>query len=338
MLNARTARQWLWDAMGKTVISVLCSTALLGVPSEAILYACSLCGEAHAAVTQHINKMIPACTVSMHTRSANIAAPLTQALHSLAHCAYNAQDDSVVATHMAACASSSAMDEVLKFGIPETRMFEFWDWVGGRYSVCSSVGALPLSLKYGFGMFERFLAGARAVDIHYQFAPLERNLPVLMGLLGVWNMSFMGYRTRTILPYAEALLKLPAHIQQLAMESNGKRVTVDGEELDYDIGQIDFGEPGTNGQHSFFQLLHMGQVRWANTAYAASRLITAVLAVMTLVCRSLHMRLVLCKPQLWTTAAAITATATTQRSSTTVAAVLTLARLHCCCITTAVVE
>jgi glucose-6-phosphate isomerase len=100
-----------------------------------------------------------------------------------------------------------------------------------------------------------------------QFAPLERNLPVLMGLLGVWNMSFMGYRTRTILPYAEALLKLPAHIQQLAMESNGKRVTVDGEELDYDIGQIDFGEPGTNGQHSFFQLLHMGQVRWANTAY-----------------------------------------------------------------------
>jgi glucose-6-phosphate isomerase len=79
-------------------------------------------------------------------------------------------------------------------------------------------------------------------------------------------MSFMGYRTRTILPYAEALLKLPAHIQQLAMESNGKRVTVDGEELDYDIGQIDFGEPGTNGQHSFFQLLHMGQVRWANTA------------------------------------------------------------------------
>lgn len=186
MLNARTARQWLWDAMGK--------------------------------------------------------------------------DPKVVESHMAACASSSAAEEVAKFGISKEHIFEFWDWVGGRYSVCSSVGALPLSLKYGYGMFERFLSGARSIDIHYQHAPLDRNLPVLMGLLGVWNMSFMGYRTRTILPYAEALLKLPAHIQQLAMESNGKRVTVDGHAIDYEVGQIDFGEPGTNGQHSFFQLLHMGQV------------------------------------------------------------------------------
>jgi glucose-6-phosphate isomerase len=186
MLNARTARQWLWDSMGR--------------------------------------------------------------------------DPSTVEGHMVACASTSALGLVEEFGIPRSQLFEFWDWVGGRYSVCSSVGALPLSLKYGFGAFEKFLAGARAIDKHFIHAPFDKNLPVLMGLLGVWNISFMGYKARTILPYAEALLKLPAHIQQLSMESNGKRVTIDGRELDYDIGQIDFGEPGTNGQHSFFQLLHMGQV------------------------------------------------------------------------------
>ncbi|CAN0207401.1 unnamed protein product [Pylaiella littoralis] len=167
----------------------------------------------------------------------------------------------VVMKHMAACASESASDRVTAFGIPADRLFPLWDWVGGRYSVCSSVGALPLSLKYGFQQFESFLAGARSMDKHFLHAPLEKNMPVLMGLLGVWNISFMGYKTRTILPYAEALLKFPAHIQQLAMESNGKRVTRAGKTVAYDIGQVDFGEPGTNGQHSFFQLLHMGQAR-----------------------------------------------------------------------------
>eukprot|EP00752_Nemacystus_decipiens_P008193 g7329.t1 len=186
MLNARTARQWLWDTMGK--------------------------------------------------------------------------EPEVAMKHMAACASETAADKVTAFGIPEDRLFPLWDWVGGRYSVCSSVGALPLSLKYGFQQFDSFLAGARSMDKHFLHAPFERNIPVLMGLLGVWNISFMGYKTRTILPYAEALLKFPAHIQQLAMESNGKRVTRNGKTVSYDIGQVDFGEPGTNGQHSFFQLLHMGQV------------------------------------------------------------------------------
>lgn len=140
-----------------------------------------------------------------------------------------------------------------------TTFFKFWDWVGGRYSICSAVGAVPVSLLYGYDLFEKFLQGARSVDKHFIDTPLRDNIPVIMGLLGVWNMSFLGYTSRTILPYAEALLKLPAHIQQLNMESNGKKTTWFGSEIDYPVGEIDFGEPGTNGQHSFFQLLHMGQ-------------------------------------------------------------------------------
>jgi len=160
--------------------------------------------------------------------------------------------------HMVAC--STNLDMVVKFGIDPENMFPFWDWVGGRYSVCSSVGALPISLQYGFDVFERFLQGAHSMDDHFRYAPLERNLPVLLGLLGVWNMSFLHYNARAIHPYSEALLRFPAHIQQLDMESNGKHVNIFGENVDYPVGEIDFGEPGTNGQHSFFQLLHMGQV------------------------------------------------------------------------------
>jgi len=169
------------------------------------------------------------------------------------------KDPKVVAKHMAACSSITALDKVTEFGIPEDRLFEFWDWVGGRYSVCSAVGALPICLKFGTSLFDQFLAGARSMDRHFATARFEENICVILGLLGVWNMSFMGYKTRTTMPYAEALLRFPAHIQQLAMESNGKGVTTEGKELDFTVGEIDFGEPGTNGQHSFFQLLHMGQ-------------------------------------------------------------------------------
>ncbi|CAB9504162.1 Glucose-6-phosphate isomerase [Seminavis robusta] len=169
-------------------------------------------------------------------------------------------DKEVVRKHFVACASVSATDKVRDFGIDtENRFFRFWDWVGGRYSVCSAAGAVPLSLLYGFDLFEKFLQGARSMDEHFRSAPMEKNIPILMGLLGVWNMSFLGYNTRTTLPYAEALLKLPAHIQQLDMESNGKSMTKFGIPVDYPVGEIDFGEPGTNGQHSFYQLLHMGQ-------------------------------------------------------------------------------
>jgi len=169
-------------------------------------------------------------------------------------------DKEVVRKHVVACASISAVDKVAAFGINiDQYFFRFWDWVGGRYSVCSAAGAVPVSLLYGFDLFKKFLDGASSIDEHFISAPFTENIPVLLGLLGVWNMSFMGYKSRTALPYSEALLKLPAHIQQLDMESNGKYVTRSGLEVDYDVGEIDFGEPGTNGQHSFYQLLHMGQ-------------------------------------------------------------------------------
>jgi len=169
-------------------------------------------------------------------------------------------DKEVVRKHMVACASVSATDQVKAFGIDtDNYFFRFWDWVGGRYSVCSAAGAVPISLLYGFDLFEKFLQGAHSIDEHFVSAPFDKNIPVLMGLLGVWNMSFLKYNSRTTLPYAEALLKLPAHIQQLDMESNGKSMTKHGVEVDYPVGEIDFGEAGTNGQHSFYQLLHMGQ-------------------------------------------------------------------------------
>jgi len=169
-------------------------------------------------------------------------------------------DVEVVRKHIVAVASISSVEKVEEFGIDtKDYFFKFWDWVGGRYSICSAVGAVPVSLLYGYDLFEKFLQGARSVDEHFINAPLNKNIPVIMGLIGVWNMSFLGYTSRTILPYAEALLKLPAHIQQLNMESNGKKTTSSGLEIDYPVGEIDFGEPGTNGQHSFFQLLHMGQ-------------------------------------------------------------------------------
>ncbi len=163
-----------------------------------------------------------------------------------------------VAKHMVAV--STALDKVEAFGIDPKNAFGFWDWVGGRYSVWSAVGAVPLSLQYGFEPFEQFLAGGHDVDDHFFSAPFERNIPALLGLFGVWNSSFLGRGTRALLPYCQALLKFAPHIQQVDMESNGKRVTVGGEVLDFDAGEIDFGEPGTNGQHSFYQLLHQGRV------------------------------------------------------------------------------
>jgi len=169
-------------------------------------------------------------------------------------------DKEVVKKHVVAVSSISSVEKVEEFGIDtENYFFRFWDWIGGRYSVCSAVGGIPIGLNYGFDLFEKFLQGAHSIDEHFINTPFKRNIPVIMGLLGVWNMSFLKYNARTILPYSEALLKLPAHIQQLDMESNGKKATISGEIVDYPVGEIDFGEPGTNGQHSFFQLLHMGQ-------------------------------------------------------------------------------
>ncbi|KOM27062.1 hypothetical protein LR48_Vigan393s000600 [Vigna angularis] len=148
---------------------------------------------------------------------------------------------------------------VEKFGIDPNNAFAFWDWVGGRYSVCSAVGVLPLSLQYGFSVIEKFLNGASSIDQHIYSEQFERNLPVLLGLLSVWNVSFLGYPARAILPYSQALEKFAPHIQQVSMESNGKGVSIDGVPLPFEAGEIDFGEPGTNGQHSFYQLIHQGR-------------------------------------------------------------------------------
>lgn len=160
--------------------------------------------------------------------------------------------------HMVAV--SSNVDAVTQFGIDADNVFEFWNWVGGRYSVTSAVGVLPLALQYGFDVVAKFLEGARDMDQHFLNASPRENLPILMGLLGIWNSSFLGYSTRAILPYSEAMVRFAAHLQQVDMESNGKRVTADGEVLDFEAGEITFGEPGTNGQHSFYQLIHQGRV------------------------------------------------------------------------------
>ncbi len=162
-----------------------------------------------------------------------------------------------VARHMVAV--STNLKEVAAFGIDPENAFGFWDWVGGRYSVCSAVGMLPLSLHYGFKPMARFLAGARDLDRHFFEAPLEKNLPVLLGLLSLWNIDFLGFSELALLPYCQALLRFPAHIQQVEMESNGKRTLKDGTVAPYPTGGVVFGEPGTNGQHSFYQLLHQGR-------------------------------------------------------------------------------
>jgi len=164
----------------------------------------------------------------------------------------------VIRKHMVAV--STAIPLAIKFGISEENIFGFWDWVGGRYSVCSAVGVLPLALYFGYSIVAQFLDGAYSMDKHFLETPIKSNLPMLLGLLGVWNASFMGYNSRAILPYAQALTRFAAHIQQVDMESNGKRVSNDGTVLPYECGEIIFGEPGTNGQHSFYQLVHQGRV------------------------------------------------------------------------------
>lgn len=163
-----------------------------------------------------------------------------------------------VAKHVAAC--STALDKTKAFGIDESNVFGFWDWVGGRFSAWSAVGVLPLSLQYGFGIVEKFLQGGHEMDKHFKTAPAKSNLPLILGLLSVWNTSLLGYEGCAILPYCQALVRFVPHIQQLDMESNGKRVKMDGSPADVGTGAIYFGEPGTNGQHSFYQLMHQGRV------------------------------------------------------------------------------
>lgn len=166
-----------------------------------------------------------------------------------------AKDPSAVAKHFVAVSTNAKA--VSAFGIDTRNMFEFWDWVGGRYSLWSAIG-LSIALYIGMDNFEELLAGAHEMDLHFRAAPLEKNIPAILGLLGIWYNNFFGAESHSIIPYDQYLHRFPAYLQQGDMESNGKGVTRDGQRADYSTGPIIWGEPGTNGQHAFFQLIHQG--------------------------------------------------------------------------------
>jgi glucose-6-phosphate isomerase len=164
-------------------------------------------------------------------------------------------DEKAVAKHFVAISTNTK--EVEKFGIDTANMFGFWDWVGGRYSMDSAIG-LSTMIAIGPKHFREMLDGFHAMDVHFRTAPVEKNLPALLGLLGIWYTEFFNAQTQAVLPYEQYLKRFPAYLQQLTMESNGKHVTLDGGTVNYQTGQIYWGEPGTNGQHSFYQLIHQG--------------------------------------------------------------------------------
>ena len=163
--------------------------------------------------------------------------------------------DDAVSKHFVALSTNT--EKVKEFGIDANNMFEFWDWVGGRYSLWSAIG-LPIAIAIGFDNFEKLLNGAYKMDMHFKTAPFNKNIPVILGLIGVWYTNFFNAESYAVLPYDQYLHRLPAYLQQADMESNGKAVTKDGKKVNYPTGQILFGEPGTNGQHSFYQLIHQG--------------------------------------------------------------------------------
>lgn len=180
---------------------------------------------------------------------------MTNANTARAWCLAALHNEKAIASHFVAVSTNAS--EVQKFGIDTANMFEFWDWVGGRYSMDSAIG-LSTMIAVGPDHFREMLAGFHAMDEHFRTAPFERNLPVLMGLLTVWYNNFFGAQTVAVLPYDQYLKRFPAYLQQLTMESNGKSVTLDGRQVTYQTGPVYWGEPGTNGQHSFYQLIHQG--------------------------------------------------------------------------------
>jgi glucose-6-phosphate isomerase len=172
----------------------------------------------------------------------------------------NLEDEKkIIGRHM--CAASTNLKETSTFGIDDSSVFGFWDWVGGRYSVTSAVGILPLSLHFGFKVMRDFLDGAGSIDTQFvETEDIQQNVPLMLGLLGFYRITIQGHSSKAILPYSQALCKFAPHIQQVDMESNGKRVSLEGEALNYETGVVNFGEPGTNGQHSFYQLIHQGTI------------------------------------------------------------------------------
>jgi glucose-6-phosphate isomerase len=163
--------------------------------------------------------------------------------------------EAAVADHF--CAVSTHLDKIAAFGIRSDRVFGFWDWVGGRYSIWSSIGLL-LAIGIGKEKFDKFLLGGQDIDTHFKEAPLDRNIPVLMALLGIWYRNIWGFATHAVIPYDERMGRFPAYLQQLEMESNGKSVDLEGSRVKWATAPVIFGEPGTNGQHAFFQMLHQG--------------------------------------------------------------------------------
>ncbi|MGH1506082.1 MAG: glucose-6-phosphate isomerase [Acidimicrobiales bacterium] len=194
-------------------------------------------------------------TFTTQETMANATTARSWLLDQLGDAAGGSAPEGAVAKHFIALSTNA--EGVADFGIDTANMFGFWDWVGGRYSVDSAIG-MSLMLAIGPDHFRAFLDGFRIVDEHMATAPFDRNLPVLLGLLGVWHRNFCGYDTVAVLPYSQYLERFPAYLQQLDMESNGKRVRVDGTPVDHDTGPIVWGEPGTNGQHAFYQLIHQG--------------------------------------------------------------------------------
>ena len=180
---------------------------------------------------------------------------LTNARAARAWCLKGLTDEQAVARHFVAVSTNA--EEVEKFGIDTDNMFGFWDWVGGRYSMDSAIG-LSTMIAIGPERFREMLDGFHAIDMHFRNTPLPQNMPALMGLLALWNNDFLGASTVAVLPYAQYMKRFPAYLQQLTMESNGKHVTMDGEPVGVETGPIYWGEPGTNGQHSFYQLIHQG--------------------------------------------------------------------------------
>jgi glucose-6-phosphate isomerase len=207
-------------------------------------------------VTEAVADLDPATTLFIvSSKTFTTLETLTNARAARTWLVEGLEDDKAVARHFVAVSTNA--EQVRAFGIDEANMFGFWDWVGGRYSLDSAIG-LSLMVAIGRDRFDEFLAGMHAMDEHFRTAPLEANLPVISGLLGVWYTNFFRAETRAVLPYSQYLHRLPAYLQQLTMESNGKSVRADGTPVTTATGEIFWGEPGTNGQHAFYQLLHQG--------------------------------------------------------------------------------
>ena len=209
-----------------------------------------------AALVQTLERLNPATTLFIiASKTFTTQETITNAESARAWCLESLHNREAIAQHFVAVSTNS--EAVSEFGIDPHNMFEFWNWVGGRYSLWSAIG-LPIALAVGINRFEELLAGAHDMDEHFVEAPPERNMPIILALLGIWYNNFGNSDTQAIIPYDQNLQYLPGYLQQVDMESNGKRVTRDGDAVDYDTGPVIWGQPGTDAQHSFFQLIHQG--------------------------------------------------------------------------------